>query len=286
MKRFFCLLLCACLLVPFVGCEIKGGDKAFYDIPFESATVALVGLDGAQQSYQNEYYFFTSVRDLEKGVAALSQYFDVSATADGETQSFQSLAEQYTADFFADNVLLFVKRYHSTEAVLQLESLDAVNNAFQLHAKLESGAPAAAVYRVYLLAFPKQYLLSGDATVDVQTESIATETEVYANHLSIAVGNRYKVIADDEAADALIAQIRNMDLTPSDYNPEDRAYATGDVTVYGRGFYAVFTDDYIAIGLSVYAPDADCKQVVTEAYQTLPGSMFTLETTTETAETE
>ena len=57
MKRIFCLLLCICLFVPFVGCEIKGAEKAFYDIPFESETTALVMLADSAQNAQNEYRF-------------------------------------------------------------------------------------------------------------------------------------------------------------------------------------------------------------------------------------
>lgn len=284
MKRIFCLLLCFFLLVPFVGCELKSANKAFYSIPFQSETTALVMLEDAEQTYQNEYYFFTSARELEKGVDALAQAFDVSAVADGESQSILSLTAQYTQEFFKENVLLFVKRYHATEAVLQLQSLDAVDNAFQIHAQLESGAPIASVYRVYLLAFDKQYLLSGDATVDVDTVSVEPQTESPFDALSISVGDRYKVITDDAAADALIAQIQNMHFTPSTYDPDTHSYSAGDVAVVGRGLYAIFTDDYIAVGLSVYAPDAALKQVILDAFQTLPGSIYTLNADAENAE--
>lgn len=281
MKRAFCLLLCICLLIPFVGCEIKGADKAFYDIPFEGETTALVLLADSAQNTQNEYRFFTSAEELQKGLTALSQTFDLSAVAEGETKSFASLAEKYTDAFFKDKVLLFVKRYHATEAVLDLQSMDAVNNVFQIHAQLASGAPVASVYRVYLLAFDKQYYLSADSTVEVDTKSVESETEPYANHLTVAVGDRYKVIADDEAADALIAQIREMTLTPSDYNPDNHSHTAGDIAVVGRGCYAMFTDDYIAVGLTVYAPNSAAKQIVADAYQTLPGTILTMETTTE-----
>lgn len=284
MKRICCLLLCICLFVPFVGCEIKGAEKAFYDIPFESETTALVMLADSAQNAQNEYRFFTSAEDFQKGLAALAQTFDLSAVAEGETKSFETLAEKYTEAFFKDKVLLFVKRYHATEAVLELQSMDAVNNAFQIHAQLASGAPVASVYRVYLLAFDKQYYLSADSTVDVDTQSVEPQTEPYENHLTVAVGNRYKVIADDEAADALIAQIRGMELTPSDYNPDDHSHTAGDIAVVGRGCYAVFTDDYIAVGLSVYAPNSTAKQTVADAYQTLPGTILTMETVTEAEE--
>lgn len=278
MKRVFCIVLCVCLLLPFAGCAFEGADKAFYDIPFTSETTALVLREDAQTAYQNEYYFFTSVQELEKGLEMLSQTFDLSVASAGEEQSFLSLAETYTRDFFRENVVLFVKRYHSTEAVLQLQSLDAVNNAFQIHATLESGAPAASSYRVYLLAFPKQYLLSTDTTVDVLTDPVEPQTKSELSALTVAVGDRCKTVSDDTAADALIAQIEAMHLTPSDYNADYLTHAQGDVTVVGRGFYAVFTDDYICIGLDVYAPDRQAKQAVADAFQTLPGTVTTLET--------
>ncbi|MGN0519173.1 MAG: hypothetical protein ACI4LB_00385 [Candidatus Fimenecus sp.] len=284
MKRIFCIVLCLCLFVPFVGCEIKGADKAFYDIPFTSKTTALVMLEDSEQTYQNEYYFFTSERELEKGVNALAQSFDIAVVADGETQSFLALTEQYTQEFFKENVLLFVKRYHSTEAVLQLQSMDAVNNAFQIQAQLESGAPAASVYRVYLLAFDKQYFLSGEASVDVKTVSVEPQTASELDALTIAVGDRYKTVEDEAAADALTEQIQNMHFTPSDYNPEDHTHAAGDITVVGCGFYAVFTDDYIGIGNAVYAPDSAAKQALLDTYQTLPGAIKTVSTVTESAE--
>ena len=286
MKRILCIVLCLCLFVPFAGCAVKGADKAFYDIPFTSETTALVPLAEAEQTFQNEYYVFTSERELEKGVEALAQAFDVSAVAEGETQSFLSLTAPYTADFFKENVLLFVKRYHSTEAVLQLQSLDAVDNAFQIHATLESGAPATVVYRVYLLAFNKQYLLSGETSVDVETVSVEPQTASDLESLTVAVGEQYKTVEDTAAADALIAQIRGMQFTPSDYDPDRHTHATGDVTVVGRGFYAVFTDDYIAVGNAVYVPDSAAKQAVLDAYQTLPGAIKTMRTVTESAEDE
>ena len=286
MKRFLCLLLCACLFVPFVGCETKSKEQAFYDIPFESANVVMVPLETAELSYQNEYYFFTSERDLKKGMEALSQTFDLSAVAENEKDAFEMVAKQYTEEFFKDKVLLFVKRYHTTEAVLQLKSMDAVNNAFQITACLESGKEASSTFRAYFLAFDKQYFLSKDSTVHVKTESVKSETEagVDLNSLTVSVGTRYKVITDTAAADALVAQIQDMALQPSDYNPDNHTFSASDVTVAGRGFYAVFTDDYIAVGLSVYAPNSACKQAVVDAYQTLPGTMNTLETTTEAAE--
>lgn len=289
MKRFFCLMLCACLLIPFVGCETKTEGQAFYGIPFESAEAVMVPLDTAELTFQNEYYFFTSVADFQKGMETLSQTFDLSAVADYEKDAFETVAEQYTEKFFKDKVLLFVKRYHTTEAVLQLKSMDAVNNVFQIHAQLEEGKEAASIFRAYFLAFDKQYFLSEDSTVQVKTESVETETEaeVNMNDLTVSVGMRCKVLADTAAADALIAQIRAMDLQPSDYNPDNHAFSASDVTVVGRGFYAVFTDDYIGVGLSVYAPNSACKQVVTDAYQTLAGTVHTLETTTQTeSETE
>lgn len=284
MKRILCFVLCLCLFVPFVGCEVKGADKAFYDIPFTSQATALVPLAEAEQTFQNEYYVFTSERELEKGVDALAQAFDVSTVANGETQSFLSLTESYTSGFFKENVLLLVKRYHSTEAILQLQSLDAVNNTFQIDATLESGAPAASVYRVYLLAFDKQYLLSGNASVDVETVSVEPQTASDLEALTVAVGERYKTVEDDVAANALIAQIRDMQFTPFDYDPDTHTHAAGDVTVVGRGFYAVFTDDYIAVGNAVYAPDSAAKQAVLDAYQTLPGAIKTVNTVTESAE--
>lgn len=278
MKRALCIVLCLCLLISFAGCAFTGADKAFYDIPFTSETTALVLREEAEATHQNEYYFFTSMQDLKKGLEMLSQTFDLSVAAEGETQSFFSLAEDYTQDFFKENVLLFVKRYHSTEAVLQMQSLEAVNNAFQIHATLESGAPAVSSYRVYLLAFPKQYLLSSEATVDVSTESVEPQTTSELNALTVAVGTRCKMVSDNAAADALIAQIQAMSLTPSDYNFDNHTYTTGDVTVVGRGFYAVFTDDCICIGVNVYAPDSHAKQTVADAFQTLPGTVTTFET--------
>ncbi len=287
MKRFFCLLLCACLLVPFVGCESETQGQAFYDIPFESAETVLVPLDAAEPTFQNEYYFFTSEEDFQKGMETLSQTFDLSAVAENEKNAFETVVKQYTEKFFKEKVLLFVKRYHTTEAVLQLKSMDAVNNVFQIHAQLENGKESAATFRAYFLAFDKQYYLSQDSTVQVKTESVETETEaeVNANDLTISVGMRCKVISDTAAADALIAQIRAMDLQPSDYNPDSHAFSASDVTVVGRGFYAVFTDDYIGVGLSVYEPNSACKQVAANAYQTLAGTLYTLETTTQ-AESE
>ena len=51
MKRILCIVLCLCLFVPFAGCAVKGADKAFYDIPFTSETMALVPLAEAEQTF-------------------------------------------------------------------------------------------------------------------------------------------------------------------------------------------------------------------------------------------
>lgn len=277
MRRFLCLFLCILLLVPFVGCTVSFGDKSFPDIPFECVTTALVPRAEAQQSSQNEYYFFTSQKDLQKGLETLSANFSVGEVADGEQHSFETLLKPYTEDFFESKVLLFIKRYHSTEAVLQPQTLEAENNAFKLYANLERDAAPASVYRVYLLAFDKQYFLSSDATVDVETTSVEPPTKSALEYLSITVGDRYKTVTDDAAADEFIAKIRDLELTPSAYNTDEYKEKSNAITILGRGAYAEFTDAYILIGTKVYAPDSTVKQMVLDAYQTLPGDIGVLE---------
>lgn len=277
MKRSICLFLCAVALLFLVGCTVTKGERTFTDIPFKSASAQLVALEGVEQTYQNEYFFFTSAKELEKGKDALAQLFDLSAAAEG-AQSFTDVVQKYDDSFFEENVLLFIKRYHSTQAVLQLNSLEATNNAFTVHAQLEGGADSADLYRVYLLAFSKNYFLSTEPTIDVQTEAVEPSTENELQQVTVSMGNTYKVVEDEAYGQQLLEMIRALPLVESDYDPDAHTYGVSDVSVVAPGFFATFNSDYIGIGSEVYAPDAEIKARLVSVYNALEGDTNAMET--------
>lgn len=258
---------------------------------FQSACVTLVPLANVEQTAQNEYYFFTSFKDFEKGKAALSAYFDLDAvnSEDSSPKSFTEMTARYDESFFENNVLLFVKRYHSTKATLNITKIDAVNNVFTVHSELAEGADAASLYRAYLISFSKDYLLSEDATVDMQTESVAADNSEVPDKVTVSMGNTYKIVEDDALGDEILSMIKGFSLTESDYNPDNHTYGVSDISVVAPGFYATFTNDYIAIGLTVYKPDAAVREKMISVYNSIPdkAQALTPETEPETeAETD
>ena len=284
MKRVLCLLCAALLFLPLFGCTAENGEnQAFYDLNFQSACVTLVPLANVEQTAQNEYYFFTSFKDFEKGKTALGAYFDLDAvnSEDSSTKSFAEMTARYDESFFENNVLLFVKRYHSTKATLNITKIDAVNNVFTVHSELAEGADAASLYRAYLISFSKDYLLSEDATVDMQTESVAADNSEVPDKVTVSMGNTYKIVEDDALGDEILAMIKGFKLTESDYNPDNHTYGVSDISVVAPGFYATFTNDYIAIGLSVYNPDSAIREKMISVYNSIPSDAQALTPETE-----
>lgn len=283
-KRVLCLLCAALLFLPLFGCTAENGEnQAFYDLNFQSACVTLVPLANVEQTAQNEYYFFTSFKDFEKGKTALGAYFDLDAvnSEDSSTKSFAEMTARYDESFFENNVLLFVKRYHSTKATLNITKIDAVNNVFTVHSELAEGADAASLYRAYLISFSKDYLLSEDATVDMQTESVAADNSEVPDKVTVSMGNTYKIVEDDALGDEILAMIKGFKLTESDYNPDNHTYGVSDISVVAPGFYATFTNDYIAIGLSVYNPDSAIREKMISVYNSIPSDAQALTPETE-----
>lgn len=284
MKRVLCLLCAALLFLPLFGCTAENGEnQAFYDLKFQSACVTLVPLANVEQTAQNEYYFFTSFKDFEKGKTALGAYFDLDAvnSEDSSTKSFTEMTARYDESFFENNVLLFVKRYHSTKATLNITKIDAVNNVFTVHSELTEGADAASLYRAYLISFSKDYLLSEDATVDMQTESVAADNSEVPNKVTVSMGNTYKIVEDDALGNEILMMIKGFKLTESDYNPDNHTYGVSDISVVAPGFYATFTNDYIAIGLSVYQPDSAIREKMISVYNSIPSDAQALTPETE-----
>ena len=284
MKRVLCLLCAALLFLPLFGCTAENGENhAFYDLKFQSACVTLVPLANVEQTAQNEYYFFTSFKDFEKGKTALGAYFDLDAvnSEDSSTKSFTEMTARYDESFFENNVLLFVKRYHSTKATLNITKIDAVNNVFTVHSELAEGADAASLYRAYLISFSKDYLLSEDATVDMQTESVAADNSEVPDKVTVSMGNTYKIVEDDALGDEILAMIKGFKLTESDYNPDNHTYGVSDISVVAPGFYATFTNDYIAIGLSVDKPDSANREKMISVYNSIPSDAQALTPETE-----
>ena len=283
-KRVWCLLCAALLFLPLFGCTAENGEnQAFYDLNFQSACVTLVPLANVEQTAQNEYYFFTSFKDFEKGKTALGAYFDLDAvnSEDSSTKSFTEMTARYDESFFENNVLLFVKRYHSTKATLNITKIDAVNNVFTVHSELAEGADAASLYRAYLISFSKDYLLSEDSTVDMQTESVAADNSEVPDKVTVSMGNTYKIVEDDALGDEILAMIKGFKLTESDYNPDNHTYGVSDISVVAPGFYATFTNDYIAIGLSVYKPDSAIREKMISVYNSIPSDAQALTPETE-----
>lgn len=278
-----CLLCAAVLLLSLFGCS-KEQNKAFYDLEFQSECVTLVPLDSSQQSAQNEYFFFTSVADFEKGKTAISQYFDLEKVSaeDNSTTSFSEITKRYDESFFENNVLLFVKRYHSTKSKLHITEIDAVDNVFTVHSELAEGADSTSLYRAYLISFSKEYLDSDDASVDMQTESVAADNSEVPDKVTVSMGNTYKIVEDDALGEEILAMIKGFSLTESDYNPDDHTYGVSDVSVVAPNFYATFNNDYIGIGLSVYEPDASVREKMISVYNSIPGEAQALTPETET----
>lgn len=283
-KRILCLLCAALLFLPLFGCNAeKGKDQAFYDLKFQSACVTLVPREDMQQTAQNEYYFFTSEREFEKGKAAIGEYFDLDAIneEDGSTASFSEMTARYDESFFENNVLLFVKRYHSTKATLKITKIDAVNNVFTVHSELAEGADPASLYRAYLISFSKDYLLSEDATVDMQTESAAADNSEVPDKVTVSMGNTYKIVEDEALGEEILTMIKGFSLTKSDYNPDDHTYGVSDISVVAPGFYATFNNDYIGIGLAVYKPDAAVREKMISVYNAIQSEAQALTPETE-----
>lgn len=274
MKRAPILLLCCALLAGLLAGCTAPAQKAFADIPFDSADTTLVPLADAEPNAENEFYFFTDADALEKGLRALEKHFNLAEAPDGKLP-LAVMAERYDAHFFENRVLLLLKRYHATEAVLQPKRLELVNGLFTLHADLPDGAAAASTYRVYLLAFDKEYMPDEAPQITVDTTAVSS-TDIWSvlqTHVVIRVGERYKVVTDDAAADALLAQLRAIPLTPSDYDADAHDFGKTDAIVCGRGFYAEICAEYIGVDLQVYAPDSAYMQTVLRAFQDLPGTV-------------
>ena len=191
------------------------------------------------------------------------------------------MTARYDESFFENNVLLFVKRYHSTKATLNITKIDAVNNVFTVHSELAEGADAASLYRAYLISFSKDYLLSEDATVDMQTESVAADNSEVPNKVTVSMGNTYKIVEDDALGNEILTMIKGFKLTESDYNPDNHTYGVSDISVVAPGFYATFTNDYIAIGLSVYKPDSAIREKMISVYNSIPSDAQALTPETE-----
>lgn len=278
-----CLLCAAVLLLSLFGCS-KEQNKAFYDLEFQSECVTLVPIDDSRQSAQNEYFFFTSSEDFEKGKTALSQYFDLEKVSaeDNSTTSFSEITKRYDESFFENNVLLFVKRYHSTKSKLHITEIDAVDNVFTVHSELAEGADSTSLYRAYLISFSKEYLDSDDASVNMQTESVAADNSEVPDKVTVSMGNTYKIVEDDALGEEILTLIKGFSLTESDYNPDDHTYGVSDVSVVAPNFYATFNNDYIGIGLSVYKPDAAVREKMISVYNSIPGEAQTLTPETET----
>ena len=88
-------------------------------------------------------------------------------------------------------------------------------------------------------------------------------------------------VEDDALGDEILAMIKGFKLTESDYNPDNHTYGVSDISVVAPGFYATFTNDYIAIGLSVYKPDSAIREKMISVYNSIPSDAQALTPETE-----
>ena len=140
--------------------------------------------------------------------------------------------------------------------------------------------PGMVTYGI-LISFSKDYLLSEDATVNMQTESVAADNSEVPDKVTVSMGNTYKIVEDDALGNEILAMIKGFSLTESDYNPDDHTYGVSDISVVAPGFYATFTNDYIAIGLSVYKPDSAIREKMISVYNSIPDKAQALTPETE-----
>ncbi len=269
-KKIVLFLLCTVLLCSLCACAGQKKESK-ENLPFSYQCVTLFSLPDAEQNYQNEYYFFQNTADLEKAKKTLSAQFDLNKTVEGETEIFNEAIKKYDDDFFSDKVLLFVKRFHSTDAKLNLQTIDLKDGNFILRAELQNGMPPCALFRTYLIELDKASYIRNEAEIKTDIHEIeALEEEVHQKHLVIAFGKQYKVISDDALGEKIKADIAAAKLEPTDFDPDTHETDAGDITVFGPGgYYAIFTKDYIGVGLATYAPNEKIQSELRNFYVSL-----------------
>lgn len=276
LKRTLCLL-CALSLCFLTSCGQKKKNITKTNLPFTVKTVTLSEREEMQPNYQNEYYFFQSENELAKGREALEQYFDLSTVAVESEGSFADAISRYDAEFFKNKALLFVKRFHSTDAKLELTGIDVEHGDFILHADLESGAPPISAFRAYLVELDKASYISNAAEIKTDIHEVESEAPIFEKKLTICFGNAYKVVADEELAKRIQTDILSQSFGQTDFDPDTHEHDSADITVLGPCIYATFTKDYIGIGAEAYAPDETMYNRLRDFYVSLDSEQIPLE---------
>lgn len=275
-KRTLCLL-CALSLCFLTSCGQKKKNITKTDLPFSAKTVTLSAREEAEPDYQNEYYFFESAKELEKGQAALEQDFDLSAVSVQSEGSFADAVSRYDDAFFENKALLFVKRFHSTDAKLELTSIDVEKGDFILHADLESGAPPISSFRAYLIELDKASYISNQAEIDIDIREVESEIPIFEKKLTICFGDTYKVVADEELGKRIQSDILSQSYAPTKFDPDTHEHDASDITVLGPCIYATFTKNYIGIGAEAYAPNETMYNQLRDFYVSLDAEEIPLE---------
>lgn len=268
-KKIVLFLLCTVLLCSLCACAGQKKESK-ENLPFSYQCVTLFSLPDAEQSYQNEYYFFQNVEDLEKAKQTLAAQFDINKTVEGETKTLNDALSAYDEDFFKHKTLLFLKRFHSTDAKLKLNSIDLKEGDFLLHADLETGKAPSSLFRAYFVELDKASYIRNEAKIKTDIHEIeAPKDEVYEKHLVIAFGKQYKVILDDALAEKIKTDISTAKFEPTDFDPDTHIADPGDIVIFGPDCYATFNKDYIGVGLSAYAPDEKIQSELLKFYVSL-----------------